>query len=234
MKKLLDGVALFQKTMRDDYKTKYGSLASQQDPKILFITCCDSRVVPQVFTCSEPGDLFVVRNIGNLVPEQKFGQSWLKTFMYDIKIFHQARWDAESLEFDTSVRAAIEYALHVLHVSDIVVCGHSNCGAMKTLLEKSEKTRIKHKGIRAWLKHAKSTLNREKENPLTFETDCPVTQLSQTNVVQQLDNLKTYPEIQKRLANHEINIHGWYFDLESALVHRYDDHENKFVWVNKP
>ena len=137
MKKLLDGIAEFQRTTRPSYREKFAKLALGQSPDCLFFACSDSRVVPNLFASTEPGDLFVVRNVGNLVPP--CGSHGLSTT-------------------DRSEGAAVEFALQVLGVRDIVVCGHSDCGAMRGLL--SGATPEKAPNLREWLDVAQSSVQR--------------------------------------------------------------------------
>ncbi|PSK82594.1 carbonic anhydrase [Murinocardiopsis flavida] len=184
-----------------------GRLAHRQRPKALFIACADSRVVPNLITASGPGDLFTLRNIGNLVPRHNPGGG------------------------DDSVGAAIEYAVTVLEVPSIVVCGHSHCGAMRALLEggadSTDDARLGQLG--RWLRHAEhgapadpSTLGQ----PPTAEA---IRHLSQANILRQLENLLSYPSVQRRSAEGRLELTGLYYDLESARVHVLDERGDRFV-----
>lgn len=204
MKKLLDGIAEFQRTTRPSYREKFAKLALGQSPDCLFFACSDSRVVPNLFASTEPGDLFVVRNVGNLVPP--CGSAGLSMT-------------------DRSEGAAVEFALQVLGVRDIVVCGHSDCGAMRGLL--SGATHEKAPNLREWLDVAQSSLQRLHTNPI--DTSLALhNQLSQVNVLQQVANLRTYPDVAERLAAGKLRIHAWWFDLGSVEVLSYFEDRGRF------
>lgn len=177
-------------------------LAFRQAPQHLFITCVDSRVVPNIITASGPGDLFIVRNIGNLVP--RYG----------------------SRTPDDSVAAAIEYATTVLDVRIITVCGHSNCGAMAALLGGGAET--EHlPGLSRWLKHGNRSLARFLDADATGES--PLTRLCQINVIQQLDNLQSHPWLRHRVEQGEIELVGMFLDLQTAEVRVLDRTRGTFV-----
>ncbi|HEY7483197.1 MAG TPA: carbonic anhydrase [Streptosporangiaceae bacterium] len=177
-------------------------LAVRQTPEHLFITCVDSRVVPNIITASGPGDLFIVRNIGNLVPR------------------HRSRTP------DDSVAAAVEYAIMVLDIRTITVCGHSNCGAMAALLGGAAKT--EHlPSLSRWLKHGDPSLARFLGTDETGES--PLTRLCQINVIQQLDNLLSYPWLRRRVEDGELELVGMFLDLETAEVRVLDRAGDTFV-----
>ncbi|MFD0688980.1 SulP family inorganic anion transporter [Actinomadura fibrosa] len=186
-------------------------LAMAQKPKHLFITCVDSRVVPNIITASGPGDLFINRNVGNLVPR------------------HGSR------THDDSVAATVEYAVNVLGIKTISVCGHSNCGAMAALLGGG--TEVEHlRGLSRWLKHGNHSLARflAADAPAPADPDAadsPLTRLCKTNVMQQLDNLRTYPWLRERVDAGEIELVGLFLELESATVHVLDPAAETFVPV---
>ncbi|OPC82237.1 transporter [Embleya scabrispora] len=183
-----------------------------QKPAQLFITCADSRIVPNLITASGPGDLFTVRNVGNLVP----------------------RGDTSRVDpgtGDASVGAAIEYAVSVLGVRSITVCGHSGCGAMKALLDKVGTVPDPGSGSGAtphldrWLRHGDASLARftaESAPTVTGRTVPPVERLCLTNVVQQLDNLLDHTVVAQAVAAGRLRLFGLYFDLASAQMHLYD------------
>lgn len=184
-----------------------GRLAHRQRPKALFIACADSRVVPNLITASGPGDLFTLRNIGNLVP--RYGPDGA----------------------DDSVGAAIEYAVTVLEVPSIVVCGHSHCGAMRALLEggagSTGDARLGQLG--RWLRHAEHGAPADLFTPGRPPTAEAVRRLSQANILRQLENLLSYPAVQRRCAEGRLELTGLYYDLESAKVHVLDDRGDRFV-----
>ncbi|GAA3757890.1 carbonic anhydrase [Spinactinospora alkalitolerans] len=206
---LLAGAQEYHASTAERMRSLMGRLAHHQDPKALFITCADARVVPNLITASGPGDLFTLRNVGNLVP----------------------RWNSDPS--DDSTAAAIEYAVSVLGVPSIVVCGHSHCGAMKALLEgapqDSDDAELGRVG--RWLRHAGPIL--ERSGPLTDAVPAAesVRRLSQANVVQQLENLLTHPAVRQRHEAGLLELTGMYFDLETAMVHVLDERREHFAAV---
>lgn len=206
MKKLLDGIAEFRRKVRPTYRETFAHLALGQSPDCLFVACSDSRVVPNLFASTEPGDLFVVRNVGNLVPV--CGPSGLAAT-------------------DRSEGAAIEFALRSLHVRDVVVCGHSECGAMRALLSggyPGGSPNLEH-----WLDVGRSSVGRM-ERAAGVGAHLPLhDRLSQVNVLQQLENLRSYPVVQERIAAGELGLHAWWFDLAGAEVQAFDVDRGQFV-----
>ncbi|GHH50997.1 SulP family inorganic anion transporter [Lentzea cavernae] len=177
-----------------------------QRPQQLFITCADSRVVPNLITTSGPGDLFCVRNIGNLVPAPSAG--------------------------DSSVGAAVEYAVEILNVSTIVVCGHSDCGAMKALV-KGSASRGSH--LHSWLRNAEPSLIRFHAPTSPGCADLPVAdRLAVANVAQQLDNLLGYPSVREAIAAGTLTLKGMYFDISNARVWLVDPDRNGLEPVPSP
>lgn len=199
MKKLIQGIKDFREHKLDEYREKFSKLAHFQSPDTLFVACCDSRVVPNTFASTDPGDLFVLRNIGNIIPP--FGSN-----------------DA------LSVAAAIEFSTLFLNVSDIVICGHSDCGAMRAFTDNT--IQVHDSAIKKWLSYA--TPSYEKLLQINPKPTDPHNVLSHINVIQQLEHLKTYPEIKSRLAAKQLNLHGWWFDLSTADVSQYDDNTGQF------
>ncbi|GAA4237541.1 SulP family inorganic anion transporter [Actinomadura meridiana] len=182
-------------------------LAMEQKPQHLFITCVDSRIVPNIITASGPGDLFINRNVGALVPR------------------HGSRTP------DDSVAATVEYATNVLDIRTITICGHSNCGAMAALLAGG--TEVEHlTGLSRWLKHGNHSLARFlAEEPPPDTDEPPLTRLCKINVMQQLDNLLTYPWLRERVESGEIELVGLYLDLQSARVEILDRSAGTFALV---
>ena len=196
------GASRFQREGNRRLSPIFEALASSQHPHTLFITCADSRIKPGLITSSGPGDIFLVRNVGNLVPPH--GQDQLP---------------AEG--------AAIEFAVGVLGVKDIVVCGHSTCGAMKALCNSSffdAENCKKFPNLTQWLGSATKL-----KNSLTKETT--ITEAAKINAVQQLDNLQTYPIVQAKLKSKEIRLHAWYYDIGMSSMERYDEGASTFVPV---
>jgi carbonic anhydrase len=186
---MIRGMREFERTTAPLVRPFLAELAARgQRPRQLFITCADSRVVPNLITTSGPGDLFCVRNIGNLVP----------------------------LDGDDSVGAAIEYAVQVLAVGTIAVCGHSDCGAMKAVVQGSTRPGTQ---LHAWLKAVEPSLIRFHAG----ESDLPVVErLSVANVAQQLDNLMAYPSVREAVATGSLRLVGMYFDISAARVYLVD------------
>lgn len=207
MKKLVKGIVEFRQNTLPEYREKFARLALGQSPDTLFIACSDSRVAPNVFASTEPGDLFVVRNVGNMVP--CCGKNGHSTA-------------------DESEAAAIEFALSNLKVSDIIVCGHSECGAMHALLEGRDKLRAPN--LRSWLRHGEASLPKLEQATQGFSR---VNQLSQLNVLQQLENLRSYPLVKERLEKNQLKLHGWWFELHTALVYAFEDCEGTFVPIDE-
>ncbi|MDX2164660.1 MAG: carbonic anhydrase [Gammaproteobacteria bacterium] len=199
MKKLIQGIKDFREHNLAEYRAKFSKLAHFQSPDTLFVACCDSRVVPNTFASTDPGDLFVLRNIGNIIPP------------------HGAT-DA------LSVAAAIEFSTLFLNVSDIVICGHSDCGAMRAFTDNTIENH--DSAIKKWLSYAKPSY--EKLQQLHPQPHDPHNVLSHINVIQQLEHLKTYPEIKSRLTAKQLNLHGWWFDLSTADVSQYDENTGQF------
>ncbi|GAA3864328.1 SulP family inorganic anion transporter [Saccharothrix violaceirubra] len=187
---LIRGMHEFERTTAPLVRPFLTELAERgQRPKQLFITCADSRVVPNLITTSGPGDLFCVRNIGNLVP----------------------------VDGDDSVAAAVEYAVEVLAVDTIAVCGHSDCGAMKALVDGSVTAKSK---LWSWLRAAESSLIRFH---LPHGSDLPpVERLAVANVAQQLDNLLSYPCVREAVDANALRLVGMYFDIAAARVYLVD------------
>jgi carbonic anhydrase len=195
MRKLLKGLHKFQSSYFPENQGIFEQLAEGQKPRVLFITCSDSRIVPHLITQSGVGELFVIRNAGNLVPP--FGAA------------------------NGGEGAAIEYAIHVLGIEQVIICGHSNCGAMKGLLN-LEKLRTEMPLVYEWLQHAESTRRLIYENYADKKGDELLAITMAENVVTQIENLKTYPVIHSKLHQNKMSIYGWIYDIETGEVLAYD------------
>lgn len=205
MKKLLKGIADFRNRVLPSYRETFARLALGQSPDCLFIACSDSRVVPNLFASSDPGDLFVVRNVGNLIPAcQAHGVT-----------LH-----------DRSAGAALEFAVASLEVSNVVICGHSECGAMRALLKGREK--LTPPNLQSWLSHGDGALARWKEGHAPDKRLSPHNQLSQLNVLEQMQHVMAYPMVQERVNAGTLKIHGWWFDIAKADVYAYEQEEGSF------
>ncbi len=213
---LTAGLLEFQRSgAADAIRPRLSRLAREgQEPTELFLTCSDSRVVPSLFTTSGPGDLFKVRNIGNLVPP----------------------FQADSIGGrDESVASAVEYAMEALAIDTLVVCGHSGCGAMQAALkgatEGMEAIERDMPHVAAWLEYSLPSVERFRRGDVLDSSLPEADQLSQINVLQQLQNLQTYPRVQQRLQSGTLRLVGLWFDIESATVYTYDEAKNRFVSV---
>lgn len=206
MHQLIEGVHKFRTEEFGNYRKLFRKLSQEgQNPHTLFITCSDSRVLAELITQSKPGDLFVVKNIGNIVP-------------------------SSSATGDTnSTAAAIEFAVENLKVSDIVVCGHSQCGAIAALLGRTSLSDFTPH-LRDWLKVAAPVLDTLKKNyahlgnPAEQEVAAAL-----ENVLFGLDNLHSYPCVQERLANGSLRLHGWFFKIATAELFAYDPDSRQFA-----
>lgn len=202
--KLINGIKEFNQKISHDYHELYSVLKSHQTPDALFIGCSDSRVLPNILSQSEPGELFVVRNVGNIIPiADKNGISM----------------------GDESEASAIEYGLGNLKIDDIVVCGHSGCGAMNALLK--GRNNITAPNLQSWLRHADNAFSFKEK--LQFPEGLPeADQLSQANVLLQLENIKTYPIVKEMQKTNNLRFHAWWFDLKMVKVFSYNQANNQF------
>ena len=205
MQRLIEGVHKFRKDEFGNYRKLFRKLSQEgQNPHTLFITCSDSRVLAELITQSKPGDLFVVKNIGNIVPPAGVTGS------------------------TNSTAAAIEFAVEVLRVSDIVVCGHSQCGAMSALVE-GLPTKQPMPHLDEWLKLAAPVRERvEKEYAWVSDVAERVAAAGGENVLFALDNLHSYPCVQDRLVDGSLQVHGWYFQIATAELFAYDPESQQF------
>ncbi|MCB9027028.1 MAG: carbonic anhydrase [Bdellovibrionaceae bacterium] len=213
MRKLIKGILDFRKNKQQDYREKVANLVFGQSPDSLLVACSDSRVVPNVFASTDPGDMFVVRNVGNLIPPcHSNGETCLKG----------------------SEPAAIDFSLFQLNVSEMIICGHSECGAMQAIINDPSQLDSKH--LQSWLANGFSPQRKDQLSDNIFKPPfelSPHNQLSQLNVLWQIEHLKSYPEVQKRLAENKIRLHGWWFDIASADVYSYSWEENKFNIIDE-
>ena len=206
MQRLIEGVHKFRSDAFGNYRKLFRKLSQEgQNPHTLFITCSDSRVLAELITQSKPGDLFVVKNVGNIVPPAN------------------VRGDTNS------TAAAIEFAVETLRVNDIVVCGHSQCGAISALLDiKPVSDSTPH--LRDWLKLASPVLETlRKDYAHLHGTSERETAAAEENVLFALDNLHSYSCVQERLMNGSLRLHGWFFKIATAELFAYDPEKNQFL-----
>jgi len=200
MQKLISGIHQFQDAISGTQRELFKRLAEGQSPDALFITCSDSRIVPNLITQTQPGDLFTLRNAGNIVPP------------------HGAGSGGEG--------ATIEYAILALGVKDIVVCGHSHCGAMAGLLNPSSLEGLPQTG--AWLRHAESTRRIVKDNYTHLKDNALLTATVEENVLVQLENLRTHPAVAAGIRTGKLGLHGWVYKLETGETFAYNPESGQF------
>jgi carbonic anhydrase len=206
----MEGIVSFRDNLLPHYAEQFRDLAAGQSPDALFITCADSRVVPDLLASALPGSLFTVRNVGNLVPP--------------------ATVDGLSIG-DLSEASAIEYAVLVLKVSNIIVCGHSECGAMKTALQADRAAAVPN--LSKWLHHAHAaTFRLQHEGPLDGSL-CTHDQLSQINVLVQLEHLSSYAIVRETVAAGALRLSGWWFDVASCQMYAYDRTRRLFELIDR-
>lgn len=204
MQKLVDGVHRFQQDVFSTHESFFKRLVDGQQPLALFITCSDSRIDPNMITQTEPGELFILRNAGNIIPPY-----------------------ASSCSGEA---ATIEYAVAVLGVNDIIVCGHSHCGAMGALLNPQQMVDLP--AVQGWLGHAEATSRIIKENYGHIED--PVAKLTATveeNVLVQLENLRTHPSVLAAIGRKTLRLHGWVYKFETGQVFAFNPHLGQFESV---
>lgn len=194
MQKLIAGIHTFKEGLFRDERELFERLAQGQSPDVLFITCSDSRIDPNALTGTQPGDLFVLRNAGNIVPA----------------------YTGEA----TAEAATVEYAVSVLGVKDIVVCGHTHCGAMAALVKGGDRSQIPM--VDGWLKNADATRRIVQENYAGLDEGPRVRVAVQENVLMQIENLRTHPSVAAALARGVLGLHGWVYKIESGDVFSYD------------
>ena len=205
MEKLVRGVEAFQRNVRSVYADLFEGFRHGQAPEALFITCSDSRINPHLITQTQPGELFLLRNAGNLVPP--FGSS------------------------NGGEAATIEYAVSALGVQDVIICGHSYCGAMGGLLH--PETLKTMPSMALWLKHAEATREIIAQNYRDLKGDSLLTATVEENVLVQLDNLKTHPAVAVKLAQGKLRLHGWVYKVQTGEVFAYEAEKGQFVPLNE-
>ena len=201
VQRLIEGHKRFLQDIFPARRGQFRLLAESQSPEYLFITCSDSRIVPDLILGTGPGDLFISRNAGNVIPVT-----------------------ANDIDGTT---ATIEYAVEVLKVKYAIVCGHSDCGAMKAALNRQGLEKLP-KASR-WLRHVEAAFtHRQPLNPADGE-HAELAALIRGNVVAQLMNLKAQPAVAKALAHGELAVRGWFYDILSGRIEEYDENARRFV-----
>lgn len=203
MQKLVNGIHKFQTEIFHSQKELFAQLAKGQNPQALLITCSDSRIDPSLITQTAPGDIFVLRNAGNIVPP--YGAS------------------------NGGEVATIEYAVKVLGVQDIIICGHSHCGAMGGLLNLDSLNSLP--AVKNWLQHAESTRNIIEENYKDKEGENRLNVTIQENVLVQLENLRTHPAVSAKLSSGKLRLHGWVYKIATGEIFAYNAKEEQFLSI---
>ena len=200
MEKLVKGIHTFQEGFFADHRELFEQLAEAgQKPETLFITCSDSRVVPNLITGASPGELFIVRNVGNVVP---------------------------TADLPGGTAAAIEYAVEVLKVENIIVCGHTQCGAMNAILNPESMENLPF--VRKWLTQTTRVREIVERGYAHLSPEARLTAAVEENVLGQLENLREYPFVRNRVEAGTLRVNGWVFDISSGAVFDYDPEEGEF------
>jgi carbonic anhydrase len=202
MQKLAEGIHEFQNNYFAKNREMFQKLATDgQRPETLFITCSDSRVVPNLLTNAAPGELFIVRNVGNVVPAGLPG----------------------------GTAAAIEYATEVLEVEHVIVCGHTHCGAIQAVLDPARMDRLPY--VRRWLQETTRVRGIVEERYSHLEGADRISAAVEENVLVQLENLRLYPNVAERLASGRLHLSGWVFKIETGEVFAYEPEQGQFVRI---
>ncbi len=206
MQKLINGIHQFQSNHFANQRELFERLAHGQNPEALFITCSDSRINPNLITQTEPGDLFIVRNAGNIVPPYGAGQG--------------------------GEAASIEFAVAGLGVQHIVLCGHSHCGALKSLLKPESLHDMP--AVANWLSHAEATRRIMREKYADRTGEALLTTAVEENVLIQLENLRTHPTVASGLACGKMKLHAWVYKIETGQIFAYDAADGQFIPLQSP
>ncbi|HEY5377508.1 MAG TPA: carbonic anhydrase [Polyangiaceae bacterium] len=201
MQKLVKGIHSFQRGFFASHRALFEQLeTSGQQPETLFITCSDSRVVPNLITNAAPGELFIVRNVGNVVP---------------------------SADLPGGTAAAIQYAVEVLNVENVIVCGHTQCGALKAILDPESVAHLEY--VKRWVKSTIDVKNLIDEKYAHLSGEAKLTAAIQENVLAQLEHLRNYPFVAKRMDAGKLHLNGWIFDVGRGEVFDYDPEHGEFL-----
>ncbi|TQR30984.1 carbonic anhydrase [Campylobacter sp. MIT 99-7217] len=207
MENLIQGALKFMEEDFKEHESLFEKLKNKQDPHTLFIGCSDSRVIPNLITNTGPGELFVIRNIANIIPPYRVGSDYLAT------------------------TSAIEYAVNALDIKNIIVCGHSNCGGCLALYNSKEKFE-NIPNVKKWL----DMLAPIKEEAIKIAGNDEAMRswiTEKLNLVNSLQNLLTYPGISKAVEEKKIEVHAWYFIIQTGEIYEYDFEGQHFVLITK-
>ncbi len=195
------GIGRFRREVFPQHRLEFESLADAQQPKALFLTCADSRIVPSMITQTGPGELFVERNPGNIAPI----------------------YSGEAV----GVSASIEYAVTALKIRHVIVCGHSDCGAVKGMLHPD--TVAEMPAMARWLRYGNTARSRLDSQAMEAGEEEHLRRLTELNVLVQMEHLATHPAVQRALADGRLAIHGWVYEIETGEVRAYDPAGGTFV-----
>jgi len=201
MKKFVSGYEKFRADIFPAKKEAFESLAAQQHPQALFITCADSRILPAMIMQSDPGELFIQRNAGNMVPP--YGERM------------------------GGVSATIEYGVLALNVRHIVVCGHSDCGAMRGVLHPEKVAKMPT--VASWLMHGDVARRIVEDTYGDLSEEQKLTALIRENVLAQLDHLRTHPSVASRMKSGDLQLHAWVYEIHTGQIEAYDGETESFV-----
>jgi len=203
LERLNEGVAKFQSGVFPSQREMFDRLRAKQDPLAMFVTCADARVVPNLFTQTEPGEVFIERNPGNMVPTH--------------------------VEFVGGVTAGIEYAMLVLKVPVVVICGHTDCGVMKALLDPNSVRGMP--GVKKWMEHGFAARDRMmRELPLA-PLEQQLRRITELNVLEQIENLMTHPSVRQRVEDEDLEVRGWVYDIGDGSVREANPDTGKFDFL---
>ena len=205
MPRFAAGVVRFQNEVYPQKKELFEKLSLGQSPEALFITCSDSRIETAMITQTDPGDLFICRNAGNIVPPHT--------------------------NHTGAMTASIEFAVAALQVPHIVVCGHTECGAMKGAMNPDGLDNLPH--VKEWLSFVNAAVEIVNEIGASKSDEERMQMLLEQNVILQLQHLRTHPKVAARLAKGDLQLHGWIYDIKTGDVLAYDDEREKFIPVNE-
>ncbi len=208
MDRLYKGIWNFQRSYFREEEEFFRRLSEGQSPEVLFVTCADSRIDPNLVTQSRPGELFIVRNVGNIIPP--YG----------------------AIKDKNSVAAAIELAVLDLKVKDIIICGHSSCGAMRALY-RDEKEMQSMPHLKEWLQMADSVKELVLRRYADANNEIRQRVTEEENVLLQLHNIQTYPFVRQALDEGVLHLHGWYYNIASGSIYSYSSSEDVFKPVSE-
>jgi len=198
--KIVEGVRRFQAEVYPAQRAMFEALRARQQPMALFITCADSRVVPNLFTQTGPGDFFVERNPGNIVPEYS--------------------------EFIGGVSSGVEYAMLALKVPLVIICGHTDCGVMKSLLHSEQVEGLP--AVKQWMQYASAARDRVAHEHGNASDEEKLRRITEYNVLTQIGNLKSHPSVSARIASGEVEIRGWVYDIGDGSIWAADPGSGEF------